>query len=326
MPDTSPRLSLPMILPAQAQKHVTHNDALTRLDALVQMVLQQVAADTPPGAATEGETWGIGAAPTDAWEGHAGQIASFQNGGWLFLTPQAGWLAWDTQTGQISVYTGSNWAPVGSGGGAPTLQNLPGVGIGTTSDATNRLSISADATLLNNAGSGHQLKINKDSAGDTASLLFQTGFSGRAEMGTAGNDDFAIKVSGDGSSFTTGLTLKAGSGIAQVQAVSGAPVMVADDAAVLIPCPSIAGFVLMGVTGSDPRADLSAILVQDTGSTPGLQELFSTTDVDALGTGVLSGTTGTDGKLSISAVTGGLWVENRTGSAQSVNLTFLGGL
>ena len=35
MTDTSSNLKLPFILPSQAQKHVTHNEALQILDALV---------------------------------------------------------------------------------------------------------------------------------------------------------------------------------------------------------------------------------------------------------------------------------------------------
>ena len=37
MPATSPRLALPFIQPSQAQKHVTHNEALQLLDAVVQL-------------------------------------------------------------------------------------------------------------------------------------------------------------------------------------------------------------------------------------------------------------------------------------------------
>lgn len=324
MPDISPRLALPMIQPAQAQKHVTHNAALTRLDTLTQLVLEGVDAQTPPSGATEGETWALGPLPTGDWDGHSGQIAAFQNTGWTFIPPQDGWRAWDKQTADFRVYTGGTWSAVTSGG-TPTLQNLTGVGIGSTSDAVNRLSVSADATLLNNAGTGHQLKINKSSTSDTASLLFQTNWSGRAEMGTSGSDDFSIKVSADGTSFTSGLTLKADSGIAEVQAVSGPGLFVADDAAVLVAAPATAGFVLVTVSGSDPRSDVSAIVVQDTGPTPALQSLFATPLVEVL-TGVLTGTSATDGTLGISAVTGGIWIENRLGSGHSISLTFVGGL
>ena len=54
---------------------------------------------------------------------------------------------------------------------------------------------------MTHAGSGHQLKLNKAATPDTASLLFQTGFAGRAEMGLTGGDDFTIKVSPDGGTF-----------------------------------------------------------------------------------------------------------------------------
>lgn len=324
MPDTSPRLALPMILPAQAQKHVTHNEALVLLDTLTQLVLEGVGAETPPGGPVEGETWALGPLPTGDWDGQSGKIAAFQNGGWMFIAPQEGWRGWDRGTGEYRVYTGGLWA-VQSGGGAVSFENLSGVGIGATSDPVNRLSVSAEATLFNNAGAGHQVKVNKASATDTASLLFQTGWSGRAEMGTSGSDDFAIKVSADGSSFTSGLTLKADTGIAEVQAVSGPGVFVADDAATLVPAPSIAGFVLITVAGSDPRADVSAIVAQDTGATPALQVMLATPLVEVL-SGALSGTDAVDGNLGISAVTGGIWIENRLGSGQQVSVTFIGGL
>ena len=45
MPDTTPNLALPFILPAQAQKHVTHNEALQRLDAERQPPGEHVAAE-----------------------------------------------------------------------------------------------------------------------------------------------------------------------------------------------------------------------------------------------------------------------------------------
>lgn len=326
MPDISARLALPMLLPAQAQKHVTHNEALTVLDSLVQLVLEAVGTETPPASPTAGQTWALGAVPVGDWTGAAGQLATFQNGGWLMLTPQEGWRGWDKETGEFRVYDGTSWVSVATGGGAsPTYQNLPGVGIGASWDATNRLVVSGDATLLNNAGTGHQIKVNKATATDTASLLFQTGFSGRAEMGTSGSDDFSIKVSADGSSFTSGLTLKGGSGIAEVQAVSGAGQFIADDTAVLVPTPASAGFVLLTVGGSDPRSDVSAILAQDSGATPALTPLMATPLVEVL-TGALTGTSATDGTVGVSAVTGGLWLENRLGSGQSLSVTFLGGL
>ena len=100
MPETSPRLALPMIQPAQAQKHVTHNAALAVLDTLTQLVLEGIGAETPPAGASEGETWALGMLPTGDWDGQSNQIATFQNTGWIFIPPQEGWRAWDKSTSE----------------------------------------------------------------------------------------------------------------------------------------------------------------------------------------------------------------------------------
>jgi hypothetical protein len=90
---------------------------------------------------------------------------------------------------------------------------------GATADATNKLSLNAAASLFNHAGAGHQIKVNKALATDTASLLFQTGFSGRAEMGTTGADDFTIKVSADGTTYFSGVVIDRTNG--RVKAMNG---------------------------------------------------------------------------------------------------------
>ncbi len=213
MPDQTPNLSLPFILPAQAQKHVTHNEAIELLDMIVQLTLEETGATTPPGLADEGQAWALGTAPTGAWTGQGNMIATWRGGGWLFVTPRDGWLAWVRGIGELQAFSGGVWI---TKGGSPELDNLSGVGINATADTTNRLSVSSDATLLNNDGAGHQVKINKASAGDTASLLYQTGFSGRAEMGLAGNDDFSIKVTDDGASWATAITITAATGHVQI--------------------------------------------------------------------------------------------------------------
>jgi len=203
--DVTTRLKLPYLQAAQAQKHVTHNEALERLDLLVHLTVGAFDATTPPVSPLEGEVWAIGVSPVGDWAGHAGEVAAWSNGGWLFFEPQNGWLA--ALATELRIWTGSSWDPIDMG----ALQNLPGVGINTASDLTNRLAVASDATLLTHAGAGHQLKLNKATAGETASLLFQTGWSGRAEMGTSGSDDFALKVSADGSTWQTAVSVAAGS-------------------------------------------------------------------------------------------------------------------
>ena len=207
MPSASPRLSLPYIQPAQAQKHVTHNEAIQRLDAVVQLRVRSFGATTPPPAPAAGDIHDVGATATGAWEGQEGRLALWDGTGWQFLQPGEGWIAWDAGAGTLRARQGGAWAAV-----APALQDLAGLGINTTSDTVNRLAVAADATLLSHDGGGHQVKVNKAGPADTASLLFQSAFAGHAEMGLAGELDFSLKVS-DGTAWLTALRAARATGI-----------------------------------------------------------------------------------------------------------------
>jgi hypothetical protein len=210
MSEISPRLSLPLIQPAQAQKHVTHNEAIDQLDVLVQLVAEAFDAVSPPAVPAQGAVWLLGGSPTGDWAGQGGMMASWRNGGWRFIAPQEGWRAWDRSAGVLRVLGTAGWMEVG--GVVPDLQNLAGLGIGTTSDAVNLLAVAGEASLFTHGGAGHQIKVNKAAAADTVSLLFQSGFSGRAEMGLAGSDDFSVKVSADGTTFREALRTDAVTG------------------------------------------------------------------------------------------------------------------
>lgn len=207
MSETSPILSLPYLMPSQAQKHVTHNEALQILDVLVQLRLAAFDADTPPADPAPGDAYGLGGAPTGAWAAQPGAIAVWQGEGWQFLTPQTGWRAWGLAEQTLRVWDGSAWV-------LPPLEGdtLPRLGVNTSADATNRLAVAAQATLLSHDGAGHQLKINKAGSTDTGALLFQSNWTGRAEMGLLGNSDFSIKVSADGSAWTEALRIDSASG------------------------------------------------------------------------------------------------------------------
>lgn len=207
MPDDTTILSLPLILPAQAQKHVTHNEALVKLDLMVQLAVINRTLTTPPPLPTIGDRHIVAAGATGPWVGQSGRIAMFTQAGWQFTQALPGWQAYVMAESQMAFFNGITWIALSDG--PFTVGRL---GVSATPDATNRLAVSAPATLLNHAGSGHQLKLNKAVAGDTASLLFQTAFGGRAEMGTAGSDDFAVKVSADGSAWSVALVAGAATG------------------------------------------------------------------------------------------------------------------
>ncbi|MEX5729274.1 hypothetical protein Ga0609869_002627 [Rhodovulum iodosum] len=108
MSDTA-NLQLPLVQAAQAQKHVTVNEALLRLDALVQLRLQSVEETTPPVAPADGDAWGVPAGAVNDWEGQQGRVAIADNGGWVFVQPLAGWRAWVLDRGGPAVFDGALW-------------------------------------------------------------------------------------------------------------------------------------------------------------------------------------------------------------------------
>ena len=203
----SPNLNMPYIAPAQAQKHVTHNEALSRLDAIVQLSVLAVT-DTPPENPQEGQRVIIGAAPSGDFEGQALKLAAFQDGVWMFYEAKMGWRAYVEDVLELRIFNGTDWTPFTSG----SSEGVEIFGINTAADSFNRLAVKGPATLLDNEGAGHQLKINKAAEADTASLLFQSGYSGHAEMGLTGSQDFHIKTSADGGQFKDSLIANAKSG------------------------------------------------------------------------------------------------------------------
>jgi len=207
--DFSTKLSLPYLLPNQAQKHVTLNDSLRRLDAIVQLSVISATQATPPDDPAEGDRYVAGANSDGDWIGADGQVAAFQDGAWAFFTPQTGWLAWVEAQSELLVFDGEAWLGAGGSGETASPSTL---GINASADTTNRLTVSSAATLLNHEGASHQLKINKASAADSASVLFQSNWSGRAEIGLTGSDDFLVKVSSDGQSFAPALLARPSNG------------------------------------------------------------------------------------------------------------------
>ncbi|NJO23496.1 MAG: DUF2793 domain-containing protein, partial [Sphingomonadales bacterium] len=207
--DTTPNLDLPYIAAAQAQKHVTHNEAIRALDAVVQLSVRDRTLTSPPGSPVDGDRHIIAAGATGAWSGHDLEIAAWQDGAWAFYAPAEGWIAWVAGEAALLAFDGADWI---SAPASAALQSVPMVGINTTADTTNRLAVASAATLFNHAGAGHQHKINKNSAADTASLLLQTGLSGRAEIGLTGNDDLTVKVSADGSIWSEAIVIDGSTG------------------------------------------------------------------------------------------------------------------
>ncbi len=215
MTETTPNLVLPELIAAQAQKHVTVNEALRVLDALVQLAVLDRDLAAPPSLPAEGQRWLIAGSPSGAWSGHADEVAAWQDGDWEFYSPQPGWLAYVVDESLLLAWTGSAWVDAIT---VLSLNNLTLVGVGTTADAANPFSAKLNNVLwvakaLAEGGDGTlRWKMSKENAAGTLSMLFQTAFSGRAELGLTGDDNFHIKVSTDGSTWTEALCIERASG------------------------------------------------------------------------------------------------------------------
>jgi hypothetical protein len=113
MSDTTTHLGLPYLLAAQAQKHVTHNEALRLLDAMVQLSVLDRTRATPPASPVDGNRHLVASSATGLWAGWDMNIAFWVDGAWIRLVPRTGWLVWVAAEGLFLVWTGSAWEVVG---------------------------------------------------------------------------------------------------------------------------------------------------------------------------------------------------------------------
>lgn len=198
--DFTSHLDLPFLMPAQAQKHVTLNESLLALDTLVHLAVEDRDLAAPPGSPAEGARYIVAATATGAWTGREDDVASFEDGAWTFRTPAEGWRAWLCDEDRLVVFDGADWTDA-----AP--EEVPLLGVNTTADAAKRLAVASATSLFTHAGAGHRLTVNKAASADTASLLLQKAFSGRAELGLCGDDKLHLKVSGDGAAWSDALVV-----------------------------------------------------------------------------------------------------------------------
>jgi len=229
MSDATTHLLLPYILAAQAQKHVTHNEALQILDGLVHLSVRGAARTAPPPDPNDGDRFLVAPGATGEWAGWDNSIAYWVDGAWMQLPPRPGWRAWVEEfdgsansPGEslpverlLLVYDGAGWV----GTTPAALQNMALLGLGTTADASNPFSAKLNAALwtaktVAEGGTGDLFyTMNKEAAGDDLGLTLQTGFSTRALVGLFGSDRFRLAVSADGSTFFDGLSVDNATGI-----------------------------------------------------------------------------------------------------------------
>ncbi len=139
----TPRFSLPLLALAQAQKEVTHNEALTLIDALLHVAVEAGPLADPPAAPTEGQCWLVGDPASGEWAGQAGAIAVWTAGGWRFAAPREGMRAVRLSDAAWLRFGGGVWRE-------PGVVSVPAGG--ATVDAEARAAIAALLLLLDAHG------------------------------------------------------------------------------------------------------------------------------------------------------------------------------
>ena len=109
MTNATVRLALPFILPGQAQKELFHNEALQRLDLLVQATAETAPSNIPPTAPVVGAVYIAGISATGVWLGQANAIAGWTEGGWRFVAAAEGMQLAIKSSGLMARYRSSAW-------------------------------------------------------------------------------------------------------------------------------------------------------------------------------------------------------------------------
>ncbi len=212
--DTSPRLGLSFILPAQAQKHVTMNESLDRLDAIINLSLVSRSLAIQPEAPETAQAFLLPDNRSGSdWENFPPQsVVTFRNGHWEQINIGVGFICFVEDEAQLYVYDGQAWQEVTAQASISSQ-----FGVNTQADEINRLAVKSDAILFSHdditPGTGDlRLSLNKSESGGTASLILQTEYSLRAEIGLLGNDDLSLQVSSDGANFKQAIRVNSETG------------------------------------------------------------------------------------------------------------------
>jgi hypothetical protein len=223
MSDT-PNLALPEIAPSQAQKHVTHNEALVILDALVQLSVKDRNLNAPPGSPVEGDRYIIGPSPTGAWATHAGKVAYWDSTSWVILTPNEGWSAWVDDENVQLFWDGSSWTtPTPSSGVVATspfgakseflileeeLTGLSGATVDTTIEIPNGsivFNVSSRTTTTITGATSYDCGVAGNTGQFGGSLGVAAGSTNKGVIGPTGfYADTPIRLTANGGNFTAG--------------------------------------------------------------------------------------------------------------------------
>jgi uncharacterized protein DUF2793 len=236
----TPNLALPYLAAAQAQKHVTVNEALDHIDGLVQLSVISAVLTVPPAGPTDGDRYIVAASATGAWAGWDDNVAHFSGGAWLRMIQQSGWIAWDQAAGGIITYDATTgWTPLATGADAFSgLTDTPGAFTGQGGKA---LQVNTAETALefvipaSGGGSGGGLMklpvVNGDfETGDITGWTITTGVASVADWSTmAGYDTAGATAARNGTYVFSGGE----GGLAQAQVTAFQDIDISGDTSAL---------------------------------------------------------------------------------------------
>ena len=122
----STRWQLPLLYVAQAQKELTHNEALLRIDGLIHASAVSIGDDEPPESPMDGQCWIVGTKPSGAWATQSNALALRAAGGWRFIAPKLGLSVYLESTGRRAVFNADEWkesAPIAAPVGGTTVDS-----------------------------------------------------------------------------------------------------------------------------------------------------------------------------------------------------------
>lgn len=223
---SSTHLQLNFLAANQAQKHVSVNEALIVLDAVVQLAVLDQDLTQPPGSPAEGERYIIAAGATGAWATHDAQITSYTDGLWQFYQPKSGWVAWVEDEEMQYIFKNSVWQEIGSASAQSPVK------VSSASGATTELLVIEEELTLNGATTDSTIVIpdrsvvlgvsTRTTENITGAASYDCGISGEvAKFGgslslsvnatnsgvigpTAFYTDTSVRLSANGGSFTGG--------------------------------------------------------------------------------------------------------------------------
>jgi hypothetical protein len=203
MSDTTTNLLLPYILAAQAQKHVTHNEALRILDGLVQLSVLDRDLTAPPGSPADGDRYIVASGATGDWAGWDGDVALFTDGAWLRLPPRAGWLVWVQDEACAVVRISAVWTPLDRAMGLLSQAASVDVARGALGSTTGMAVLEQTHTGLAGPTVTSDIEIP-----DRAIVL---GVSTRTATTITGATSYDCGIAGEASKFGGALGITAGS-------------------------------------------------------------------------------------------------------------------